>query len=544
MGAGRHSWPYGTVRLRPRRLAGRPPLSASFGEISGKQEVRVFDVAALTTATRRRSRAFDFGTSVPNGFAFSPDGARLYGSSYYTGVSNIFRYDIATGEARRGHQHRDRVLPAGAARRRRAASCSATPARASCRRASSARPLEDVSAITFLGERLRPRSIRSSRAGTSARRRRSRSTTMRQTTASRTASRGGLRLESFYPVVQGYKDTAAVGMRLELLGSAAVESRERRGVATRPTGDLPASERVHLKARVRALRLARPRRAATSADFYDLFGPTKIGRKGYVVERRPHEHADLRRAAAAGSRHRAAACPATSIGCPSTRTSRSTSTACTRSTRAAPFSDVRKSLGRVDDETGARWTSAARAATSSDGDVLAAVHGTFDRGVRAAVGPLVDLVAQRGRLLARTTAIEPFANFFFGGFGNNWVDHGDEKRYRDVYSFPGAELNEIGGRNFVKSMLEWNLPPLRFRASARRASTRPGCGRRCSSAAWPPTSIGADERRSLGDAGAQLDFRFGLLSALDLTLSVGGAVAFEDGHAPRREAMMSFKILR
>ena len=46
---------------------------------------------------------------------------------------------------------------------------------------------------------------------------------------------------------------------------------------------------------------------------------------------------------------------------------------------------------------------------------------------------------------------DPFANFYFGAFGNNWVDHRDEKRYRDVYSFPGASLNEIAGRNFVKS---------------------------------------------------------------------------------------------
>ena len=29
---------------------------------------------------------------------FSPDGKYLFGSSYYTGVSNIFRYELATGE--------------------------------------------------------------------------------------------------------------------------------------------------------------------------------------------------------------------------------------------------------------------------------------------------------------------------------------------------------------------------------------------------------------------------------------------------------------
>ena len=58
---------------------------------------------------------------------------------------------------------------------------------------------------------------------------------------------------------------------------------------------------------------------------------------------------------------------------------------------------------------------------------------------------------------------EPFANFYFGGFGNNWVDHREEKRYREQYSFPGVELNEIAGTNYVRSMFEWNLPPVRFR---------------------------------------------------------------------------------
>ena len=58
---------------------------------------------------------------------------------------------------------------------------------------------------------------------------------------------------------------------------------------------------------------------------------------------------------------------------------------------------------------------------------------------------------------------EPFANFFFGGFGNNYVDHGTRSATASRLAFPGAELNEIGGRNFVKSTIEWNLPPLRFR---------------------------------------------------------------------------------
>jgi Tol biopolymer transport system component len=41
---------------------------------------------------------FRFGQSLPESFVFSQDGRYLYGSAYYTGVSNIYRYEVATGE--------------------------------------------------------------------------------------------------------------------------------------------------------------------------------------------------------------------------------------------------------------------------------------------------------------------------------------------------------------------------------------------------------------------------------------------------------------
>ena len=138
----------------------------------------------------------------------------------------------------------------------------------------------------------------------------------------------------------------------------------------------------------------------------------------------------------------------------------------------------------------------------------------------------------------------PFANFYFGGFGNNWVDYRDEKRYREWYSFPGAELNEIAGANFFKSTAEWNLPPWRFQ----RVGT-PGLY-----AAWlrPAIFVGGlatnmsrpELRHVIADTGGQIDMRIGALSVLELTASVGGAVAFESGHAPRREFMVSLKVLR
>jgi hypothetical protein len=44
--------------------------------------------------------------------------------------------------------------------------------------------------------------------------------------------------------------------------------------------------------------------------------------------------------------------------------------------------------------------------------------------------------------------------------------------------------------------------------------------------------------------GGQLDLRFTVLSNLDMTLSAGAALAFEQGDRARREAMISLKVLR
>ncbi|MBA3298107.1 MAG: hypothetical protein H0U19_14365, partial [Acidobacteria bacterium] len=204
--------------------------------------------------------------------------------------------------------------------------------------------------------------------------------------------------------------------------------------------------------------------------------------------------------------------------------------------------NVRSSLGRVDDEKGRTWS------LNLDSNRVAGAwygrtHGTFDIGTPLPLGhSSVWLRTAAG--ISPGSREDPFANFFFGGFGNNYVDRGNEKRYRAYYAFPGAELNEVGGRNFVKSTLEWNLPPLRFRRLG-----SPGFY-----VTWmrPALFVGGlatnldneSFRRVATDVGGQLDFQLTTLSALDMMLSLGAAVAFEDGYSPRREFMVSFKVLR
>jgi hypothetical protein len=53
-------------------------------------------------------------------------------------------------------------------------------------------------------------------------------------------------------------------------------------------------------------------------------------------------------------------------------------------------------------------------------------------------------------------------NWYFGAYGNNYVDDGDVKRYREYFSFPGFEIDGLSAQTFAKSVVELNLPPLRF----------------------------------------------------------------------------------
>ena len=96
---------------------------------------------------------FRFGQSVPESFVFSRDGRYLYGSSYYTGVSNIFRYEVATGaiEAVSNAEigfFRPTPLADGRLLVLAYTADGFVPATIE------PRPLKDVSAITFLGHEI------------------------------------------------------------------------------------------------------------------------------------------------------------------------------------------------------------------------------------------------------------------------------------------------------------------------------------------------------------------------------------------------------
>src|SRR5262249_41928428 len=71
-------------------------LVASMGEVSGRHSLHLWEVAGLSAGDTVSREIAAFGSSIPANFVFTPDGRAVVGSSYYTGVSNIFRVDLAT----------------------------------------------------------------------------------------------------------------------------------------------------------------------------------------------------------------------------------------------------------------------------------------------------------------------------------------------------------------------------------------------------------------------------------------------------------------
>jgi hypothetical protein len=531
------SLPYGTVAYDLDISPDGTMASASVGEVGGRQSVRVFKLATLQQGDTTPAAEFDFGgMTIPNSFVFSPDGRFLYGSSYMTGVSNIFRYEIATRtleavtNAETGFF---RPIPLGGDELIvfRYTGEGFVPARLT------ARPIQDLSPIAFLGERTIAKHpvLKSWEAGSPQQ---VPFETMPQTHGIYHLG-GGLQRESIYPIVQGYKDTAAVGIRAELSDPMRLNHASL-AVSYSPTSTIAPKERLHVRADYERYDWT-AHAAWNSADFYDLFGPTKVSRKGY----------------SAGVSHRSALIFDAPKQLDLTLEGRFAGgldqlpqyqNIPVRVDRLISFNAelsytfLRSSLGHVDDEKG-RKASLSFESDYVNSSYFTRIHGTCDVGAA--------LPMRHSSIWLRSAAgfspqdpDEPFANFFFGGFGNNYVDHDDEKRYRRYYSFPGADLNQIGGRNFVRSLLEWNLPPLRFS----RAGT-PGAYlswmRPALFVGGLITNVDRDGlRRNAATAGGQVDFRFTMLSRLDLTLSAGAGVTFERGAPQRHEAMVSLRILR
>ena len=101
----------------------------------------------------------------------------------------------------------------------------------------------------------------------------------------------------------------------------------------------------------------------------------------------------------------------------------------------------------------------------------------------------------------------------------------------------------MNGRSFVKGMLEWNLPPIRFE----KLGTPGFYGNWLRPAVFTTALVtnpeSGDERIDAYNVGLQVDLQLHVLNRLPMMLSLGYAKGFEGDGRGEDEFMLSLKIL-
>jgi hypothetical protein len=530
-----HTFPFGVTPFDLDISPDGAELSASVGEINGDQFVRVFRIGDMALDDARPIAELKLGSSTPEGFVFSPDGRYLYGTSYYTGVSNIYRFEVATqkyeavSNATTG-LFRPIPLPDGKLIALEYAGQGFAPVRLD------PKPLNDLGAIKFLGAEIAEQHpiVRQWAVGSPA------NVPLDQLIIHRGPYDpvGEAKLDSLYPVVEGYKGEVAVGVH-GIFEDPMQLNQFLVDVSYTPGGHLPSDERWHAAIEYHTFKW-RFRYWHNDADFYDLFGPVDHSRRGdaflidyknaYVYD--PPRELDFS-FETVGFFGLDTLPGAQNVGAGLDRN-------IFHNEANLTYSNVTKSLGAVDDEKGWKWD-ATVANDLADNHNFPSTHAGFAVGTPL-LAPHMALWFLGAAGAAGGVQSNPLGFFYLGSFGNNYVDDGVVKRFREFDSFPGFGIDAIKARRFAKGALELDLPPLRFDGvgvpSFFLSNLRPSLF-----GAGLADDPGQGPMRWLGSLGGQADLNFTVALRLPMVLSLGYAAGLEAHRRAHDEVMISLKIL-
>lgn len=530
-----HKMPYGQVISDLDISPNGTLLSATVGDRQGNQRLQVFRISELVNGVFAPAAQFDFGRAFPENFVFSPDGKYLYGSSYYTGVSNIYRFDLATFQM-------DAVTNAETGFFRPIPQADGslivfeyTGDGFKPLRLRNPQPLQDLSAISFLGNELVTKYpvVGTWGAGDPAKVELESQITSREDYVPWRR----LKHESSYPILEAYKERAAVGYSFNWSDPVQLDS-ARLDLSYSPGGSIESDERLHVDARYKHMDWG-IRYRHNDADFYDLFGPTERSRKGdsLVVSYDHFMVYDM---------------PRTLKFSADLGYSRSLDTLPTNQNAAVQidelwsgnfgweFSHKKRSQGAAVDEKGLRWELRSDM-DYAQSELYPKIHGALDVGFALPFKHAsVWLYTSAGT--ANGDRDDALTEFYFGGYGNNYVDNGSVKRYRDYDSLPGFEIGEISAKRFAKSVVELNTPPIRF-AEVGTPALYLGEIQPSIFAGTLFAEPGSSREERYSTVGVQFDLSFTALHRLPMTVSVGYARGFASGGDSSGEFMLSLKIL-
>ncbi len=530
-----HTFKYGEVPFDLDISPDGSLISASFGEVNAKQTVRVWKLDDLQADELTEVARLEMPPAVPEGFVFAPDGKTMYGTAYYTGVSNIVRFDIATQKydivtnASTGFFRPD-PQPDGSLIAYEYSGKGLQPVRLQ------PQVQEDLASVEFLGTRVvkeRPE-LKSWGVGSPAKIPLDELVTAR----SKYNSSRRMKLAGLYPIVEGYKGAISPGYFLHWEDPMQF-NQINASFSVSPFDHMRDRDRIHATIELKSLNWTVKYRH-NGADFYDLFGPVERSLRGDNLTISfdktkiydPPRQLDLFGSAAIYTGLERLP-TAQNIASPSSVASFEA---------GVKYRNTRSALGSVDHEKGIQWRALADL-DYSPSELLAfpKVYGGIDYGLPL---PFPNssfwVYASAGQSWGER--LHPLGAFYFGAFRNNYVDDRPVKRYREMESFPGFDIDEIAVRRFGRVTGEVNLPPIRF-AEVGTPSFYLSYVRPAVFAGFMAANTQDGFNRTYQDVGAQFDLDFTVMLRLPMALSVGAAAGFQDGHYRKTEWLVSLKIM-
>jgi len=529
-----HTFKYGQIPFDLDVSPDGTLMSASFGEVNGNQTMRVWRMDSLfSDGDPVEVARLSLPPSVPEGFTFTPDGKSLYGTSYYTGASNVFRFDIASGKydavsnASTGF-FRPILQPDGSLIAYEYSGQGLQPVRF--------RPevKQDLGNVEFLGTRVvetHPE-LKTWGVGSPAK------IPLEELITSRGKYNAAeqRKFAGSYPIIEGYKGRISPGWYFHWEDPLQF-NQINATISFSPFEHMDFKERIHASLQLKTLNWDL-KYLHNGADFYDMLGPVERSRKGDSVIATynktiiydPPRQLDL---FATGAVYTGLERLPNAQNIPSPSNIESVEI-------GAKYHDFRQSLGGVDHEKGFAWRVLADL-DYAEGSAYPKLYGGIDYGLPLPLdNSSIWVYAHAGTAAGHRDS--PLAAFYFGSFRNNYVDNRPVKRYREMESFPGFSIDEIEARRFAKLTGEVNLPPVRFAEVGTPAFflsyVRPAVF-----GGFMATEAPDKSGHHYADFGAQLDLAFTVALRLPMVFSVGAAGGWRDGRYRKTEWMASLKIL-
>jgi len=509
-------------------------LSASLSGIQGEQELVLFDIKALELGVRTYQILLKLEDNTLTQFKFSTDNQSLIGTSYYTGVSNIWKVGIKDGSfellsnTETGYFmplpyrsdslfvlrfYRDGMLPGRI-------------------------PLEviqEANAIEFLGNQVVQRHPVIE------------DWSLPPPIALDTASiyegqyhpLKEMILANAWPDVAGYRNTVAAGYRLFWRDPLSLSQIEL-FLAGSPWSPYEDKRKIHahLDWNYWNWKLSA---SWNKSDFYDLFGPTKRSRAGYTVGL-SYENSFTLKDPFRWSYSVAVSTYGDLEVLPQYQNIATPIRNFQAASAGFGISKLRHTLGGVDFEKGYRWSLSGTSYYARQ-SLFPTLISNLDLGFLIPFG-------RNNSFWVRNTTGQSFGDkgsalsyFYLGGFRNNYVDWRDARQYRSSIAFPGAEIDEVSAYRFVRTMAELNTKPIRTRNFGFTWLYPTFIYTSFFGSHLAVNPFYESDNRNLFNVGFQTDMEVVLLSYMKTTWSAGYAHVFEKGKPDKGQWMFSLKLL-